>query len=570
MSLKVIPNDETTLTKGERQLLNLLKRLYTDEEESFIYLTPRVNNLEPDFLLIDRKRGVAVFETKDWTANYLATINQKEITAIDGKKYYNPSFRTNQYFNTLQSLFSTDLTLLDDNLELDFNFYAYVVFTSIKSEEIKNRELFNQYPTKAIYEDELKKITLNSLFPKGVKELSNIQISNIRGIVFPEIQLQNLVHDELSQIIKTLDIEQESFAKRVPIGHYLVSGVPGSGKTVVLIARAIHLLKEYPDWKIAIITYNKSLTKKIKNRLKELNSNLYFNDIDLLKIEVTTFHSFALKASKIYVPQDASQSFWEEELAQKALEVIKPSYDAILVDEYQDFRNSWLKVCIKSLKKHKDRDNKEQVNLFMAGDRLQSIYNPTAINWSKDIGLDMRGRSKIFKQSYRAGKEHLTFALKYLMEDKTLKREVEKFYDGSNNIDSKVELKNSIVFIEGQFKEVINHISNLLNSSYIFSDILILANTWSEAKRFYSYLPPYIKEKSDVLKDIKDEIINITTYHSSKGLESRVVILLNIDTIHEKKLLYVGTTRASEKLYIHSSSFSRGIGKELRRVIQTL
>ena len=513
MSLKVIPNDETTLTKGERQLLNLLKRLYTDEEESFIYLTPRVNNLEPDFLLIDRKRGVAVFETKDWTANYLATINQKEITAIDGKKYYNPSFRTNQYFNTLQSLFSTDLTLLDDNLELDFNFYAYVVFTSIKSEEIKNRELFNQYPTKAIYEDELKKITLNSLFPKGVKELSNIQISNIRGIVFPEIQLQNLVHDELSQIIKTLDIEQESFAKRVPIGHYLVSGVPGSGKTVVLIARAIHLLKEYPDWKIAIITYNKSLTKKIENRLKELNSNLYFNDIDLLKIEVTTFHSFALKASKIYVPQDASQSFWEEELAQKALEVIKPSYDAILVDEYQDFRNSWLKVCIKSLKKHKDRDNKEQVNLFMAGDRLQSIYNPTAINWSKDIGLDMRGRSKIFKQSYRAGKEHLTFALKYLMEDKTLKREVEKFYDGSNNIDSKVELKNSIVFIEGQFKEVINHISNLLNSSYIFSDILILANTWSEAKRFYSYLPPYIKEKSDVLKDIKDEIINITTYH---------------------------------------------------------
>ncbi len=570
MPLKVIPNDETTLTKGERQLLNLLKRLYTDEEESFIYLTPRVNNLEPDFLLIDRKRGVAVFETKDWTANYLATINQKEITAIDGKKYYNPSFRTNQYFNTLQSLFSTDLTLLDDNLELDFNFYAYVVFTSIKSKEIKNRELFNQYPTKAIYEDELKKITLNSLFPKGVKELSNIQISNIRGIVFPEIQLQNLVHDELSQIIKTLDIEQESFAKRVPIGHYLVSGVPGSGKTVVLIARAIHLLKEYPDWKIAIITYNKSLTKKIENRLKELNGNLYFNDIDLLKIEVTTFHSFALKASKIHVPQDASQSFWEEELAQKALEVIKPSYDAILVDEYQDFRNSWLKVCIKSLKKHKDRDNKEQVNLFMAGDRLQSIYNPTAINWSKDIGLDMRGRSKIFKQSYRAGKEHLTFALKYLMEDKTLKREVEKFYDGSNNIDSKVELKNSIVFIEGQFKEVINHISNLLNSGYIFSDILILANTWSEAKRFYSYLPPYIKEKSDVLKDIKDEIINITTYHSSKGLESRVVILLNIDTIHEKKLLYVGTTRASEKLYIHSSSFSRGIGKELRRVIQTL
>ena len=45
-------------------------------------------------------------------------------------------------------------------------------------------------------------------------------------------------------------------------------------------------------------------------------------------------------------------------------------------------------VCIKSLKKHKNIKVEEQVNLFMAGDRLQSIYNPKAINWrSQDIGL---------------------------------------------------------------------------------------------------------------------------------------------------------------------------------------
>jgi len=57
--------------------------------------------------------------------------------------------------------------------------------------------------------------------------------------------------------------------------------------------------------------------------------------------------------------------------------------------------------------------------------------------------------------------------------------------------------------------------------------------------------------------------MNITTYHSSKGLENKIAILLNVDTIHEKKLLYVGTTRASEKLYLHSTSFQKGIGKKL-------
>jgi len=57
--------------------------------------------------------------------------------------------------------------------------------------------------------------------------------------------------------------------------------------------------------------------------------------------------------------------------------------------------------------------------------------------------------------------------------------------------------------------------------------------------------------------------MNIMTYHSAKGLENKISILLNVDAIHKKKLLYVGTTRASEKLYIHSSSFSKGIGKDL-------
>ena len=564
MPLKIIPNDEFSLTKGEKQLLSRLKKLYANEEsDSYVYLTPRVGELEPDFLLIDPKRGVAVLETKDWSFDYLATVNPKQVVAVDGKIYHNPAFRTNQYFNTVQSLFSTDKTLLNDDLALTFNLHAYVVFTSIKSTDISDKKLFTQYPSQAIYADELKELSFKNLFPKGMRELSVKEMTAIRGIVFPEIQLQNLLQNDLSQMIQALDIEQELFAKRVPIGHYLISGIPGSGKTVVLIARAIHLLKEYPNWKIAIVTYNKSLTNKIKNRLETLNANLYLTDINLQNIEVTTFHSFALKIAKVPVPQYASQIFWNEELPAKALNVAKPKYDALLVDEYQDFENSWLKVCIKSLKKYKDAKGEEQVNLFMAGDRLQSIYNPTAINWSQDIGLNMRGRSKIFKKSYRAGQEHLNFSLKYLMSDDSLKKEVEKFYEGSEKLESKTECKNALQFIEGQFSDVVNKISSLLNEGYHYCDILILANTWNEAKRFYGYLPPYLKEKSKVLKNIEENMMNITTYHSAKGLENKISILLNVDDVHDKKLLYVGTTRASEKLYLHSTCFAKGVGKEL-------
>ncbi len=570
MSLKIIPNDENSLTKGEKLLLSKLKTLYSKEDEAYIYLTPRVGGLEPDFLLIDAKRGVVVFETKDWSRNYLETINPKEVIGVDGKKYHNPAFRTNQYFNTVQSLFSTDGTLLNDELKLNFNFSSRLVFTSINANEIENVELFNQYPTKAIYADELKEMSFKTLFSNTHKKgLSPKKISVIRGIIFPEIQLKLSEHEELEQIIETLDMEQEIFAKRVPFGHYVVSGVPGSGKTVVLIARAIHLLKQFPNWKIAIVTYNNSLTQKIENRLEKLNQSIYLGDLELSNIEVTTFHKLALKVAKVRVPRYASQEFWDEELAQHAILKAKPTYDSVLVDEYQDFRNDWLKVCIKLLKRHKDSEGKEQVNLFLAGDRLQSIYNPKAINWSNDIGLDMRGRAKIFKQSYRAGKEHLSFALKYLMSDESLKKEVEKFYDGSNDIESKTSVNEGIVFIEGQFEELIKKITDVLNEGYLYGDILVLVNTWSEANRFYGYLPPHLKQNAKVSKKIEDGLLNIVTYHSSKGLESKVAILLNIDTIHEKKLFYVGATRASEKLYIHSTSFNSKVGKALKKLFES-
>jgi len=75
-----------------------------------------------------------------------------------------------------------------------------------------------------------------------------------------------------------------------------------------------------------------------------------------------------------------------------------------------------------------------------------------------------------------------------------------------------------------------------------------------------------LKENAKVLKNVEDNMMNIMTYHSAKGLENKISILLNVDSIHEKKLLYVGTTRASEKLYLHSSSFAKGVGKALKEV----
>jgi len=465
----------------------------------------------------------------------------------------------------MERLFESDERLIDESSNLLFPINPQVVFTKIRSDERADlRELFTINPTSPIFSEEISKIELETLLSSHKSELTENQVNVIRTLIFPEIKIENRSpinkDEDLDNSIKALDVEQERFAKRIPLGHYLLSGVPGSGKTVVLLTRAIHLIRQNPDWKTLILTYNRSLKDRLQSRMSSMLEDLSFYEKDKLpNIEVMTFHELALNLANIPIPNRAGGTFWKDILPKVAFENARPIYDAILIDEYQDFYNNWIKVCIKSLKKYQLDDGKEVVNLFMAGDRLQSIYNPKEINWKQDIGLSMQGRSKLLKSSYRAGKEHLSLAIEYLLTDESLKKEVEKFYDGSGNIEYQNErANNSINFIEGGLYSVAEEVSNLIENGYKANEILILTNTRREIDEIYHLLPLNIREDFINSKDIIEGYGIITTYYSSKGLESRVVILTNIDNVSNPKVVYVGMTRASERLIIHSSNPSFG------------
>ncbi|MDG4658194.1 ATP-binding domain-containing protein [Ectobacillus antri] len=88
-------------------------------------------------------------------------------------------------------------------------------------------------------------------------------------------------------------------------------------------------------------------------------------------------------------------------------------------------------------------------------------------------------------------------------------------------------------------------------------------------------LPDALQRKTEVTKEITGEKLVITTYHSSKGLEARVTFLTEVDgfeyeqnDVQQRKLLYVGMTRASERLYIHTTG-AGGYGDRLREVQPT-
>lgn len=557
MALQIIPNIPDKSTSGERYLKDKLSRMYKDRD-AILYVKPKTKDFEPDFILIDPLKGVAILEVKDWSKGYILEMNNVNVKTIDGRSLYNPGFRTKQYHNLLKSIFEGETSLINSNTgNLNFNLYPKVLYTNMTNEEIDSYgEILESYPVINVGSDILRSWEIDDIFSLDNIFINSLEMQKLRGILFPEIKVyetENLIKnnsEKIEKVIKVLDFEQENFARRISEGNYMVSGIPGSGKTVILLARALHLLKENPHWKIKIVTYNKSLNTKIESRLLKLKNDLIFNGVNLNNLSITTFHKMALNVAKISVPSYAKDEFWNDELPNKAIERAYPMYDAILIDEYQDFRDNWIELCVKLTKESSDGKK----SIFLAGDRLQSIYNPKEIIW-KDLGIIIQGRSKLLKHSYRAGKKHIELALEFLRKDRELGEEVNKFYEGAEDIIAE-SYDEEVKFINDEYGEIANLLETFIfKLDYKPEEILILTPSNYRCTDIYNRLPSSLARVSEVSKNITSDKLVITTYHSSKGLEGKICILVDFDKLDKRKLAYVGMTRAAEKVYIHSNNF---------------
>lgn len=565
MGLSVIPTDISNLTPGEKGFVKKIRQLYsTSDYESYLYVQPRLKHLNPDFILIDAYKGVCVIEIKDWDAGFIKNADNIHVWDLTGKMLDNPAFKVIQYLNFAKNLLQSEKAFFNQNGHFYLEVYARVIFPNMNTLEL---ESFNpclyQVPVECIGSEKLRSLSIEKLFSDDSLYLDEELISRIRSLFFPEIKVKpvqtklwtyNRKKTSSSPFIATLDGEQEKFARQISYGHYMITGVPGSGKTVILLARAIHLIKEKPNWKVRILTYNKSLASQLEKKLDNLHEDLELMGINYNNIKISTFHSLASEVSTKPVPITKDSDYWNFILPFNAIQSATPTYDAILIDEYQDFLDHWIKLCLLLCKKHEYNGTLSE-NLFIAGDRLQSIYNHREHSW-KSLGINIVGRSKLLKTSYRSGSNHINLALDYLMKDEKLKKEVEKFYEGRDGIVCTCEINNSIEFIKGNIEIVNEYLTSLLtNSEYNPQDVLILvpnSKGKNGADEIYKLLDKRLQVVGISTKDQKNDRMDLITYHSSKGLECKVCVLLNVDSIEDKKLLYVGMTRASEKLCIHT------------------
>ncbi|MDT0164500.1 3'-5' exonuclease [Actinotalea sp. AC32] len=124
-----------------------------------------------------------------------------------------------------------------------------------------------------------------------------------------------------------LDSEQSRAAQLDVHDMLLITGPPGSGKTLVLIARARWLAAHHPDWHIQILCYNRVLVPYLRSLVADLPS-----------VRVSTFGKFAHAAGY-------SVSLTDEDTANRQVSALArtahPFVDAMLIDEAQDFMPAW-------------------------------------------------------------------------------------------------------------------------------------------------------------------------------------------------------------------------------------
>jgi hypothetical protein len=611
MAITIPETIRSSATTGERLFFRTLKTYLPDDY--IVYFEPDIQGRRPDFVIIGPDLGIVVLEVKDYTKNTLFQINHDEwhIVATSGEQAVIKSpmkqARDNMFHvvDTLKK--DKSLIQLDGKYKFQLKFpYGHgVVFTRMNSKDFIKDGLYSVIePNLSLTRDEIdpdkegfseevliEKILNMFVVPFRLKESLSIEdINAIRYHLFPEVrisaeykppvpyqdQLLLSLHD-----IKTMDLHQENLAKQIGDKNRLIRGVAGSGKTIILASRAKMLSKQNPDWKILILCYNISLSNAIQQMIHHMLNepeDLFDFDPNAKTIQneniiVRNFHSWLKNDLRIREQQlpDIIEKLERNE-------AILPTYDAVLIDEGQDFEADWLRLVSLLI-------NADTQSLLLVEDRAQTIYQRKR-SYLQDTGLSFQGRSKVLSINYRNTQQIVKFAWEFyrkhsMFKNKVVNRELEGEIIAPQSTKRRGP-EPGIVKAANFFEEmriVARSIKKLHTEKKVpLEDILLLYRV----KRTHKYpiidiiqralkdegLPYFWITQNDASKRsyAKDDgKVKISTIDSSKGLDFRAVFIVNVDSMpfpleenkeREVSLLYIGMTRAKEYLCLSYSGES--------------
>ena len=424
---------------GERRLHGVLRRL---PEDCVVYYEPMVGNRCPDFVVICPELGLLVIEVKGWRIGDILAADDRTVqVAQQGRpvRQVHPLRQARDYMFALMDRCRAHPAIgpllqpagFHENRFL-FPFGYFALLSNITETQLKQHpggDLTEVFPAhRVLPRDALIELegqpsaerlheALRPCFVKSwpFPRLNERQVDALRAIVHPEIVLELPLEYAPEPLpvaasgtvvetapvlprrtqseggaaaafapptppLKVLDLRQENHARAIGDGHRILSGVAGSGKTVILLARAKLLARRDPAARVLVLCYNVTLASFLRGQLREHPN-----------VTVCHFEGWAA-ANRVRRNLQAQET--DEALGNRLLAVLEeanqvdgaPRFDAVLVDEAQDFEVSWFRCVLAVMK------DKAAGDLLIVGDGNQGVYRRGKVSW-KSLGIQASGRT---------------------------------------------------------------------------------------------------------------------------------------------------------------------------------
>lgn len=333
-----------------------------------------------------------------------------------------------------------------------------------------------------------------------------------------------LLIDSRTELVNQLVRENERLLDFVEeMNRFDVRGAAGTGKTALAMELAIRLKRQ--GKRVVFLCYSRALSAHIRHSVESWDKS---DRIDVVK----TFHALA-RDWGVTVPNGVTDEFWETsatiEFIEKAKSApIEDKFDAVIVDEAQDFGENWWVAATELLK------DKAEGELYAFGDIGQGVFGR-----SGTAGL---GFAPLRLHRNLRNAEPIAEAANYLTDTPA----------PAVGLDGP-EIRFVQIPEDADEKEIIyaaDDIVDFLREDYGPQHLALLTTKSRH---------PVHKELADrdpdaYLKTLwKTDDVFYGTVSGFKGLERNCVIL-TVNGFHEdvdpKTLLYVGMTRARDFLVI--------------------
>lgn len=411
---------------------------------------------------------------------------------------------------------------------------------------------------------------------------------------------KSAVIDKINDYIESYDDDQFNAIITDARGIQRIRGMAGSGKTIIIARKAAQLHIDHPDWNI-VITYS---TRSQKNQLEKLIRDYYDrltdgDQLDSSKIRV--MHAWgSANANGLYYEiclnnEIEAMNFGEAKyhfhttkdlynsvcgLVLASGKALKKEYDCILIDEAQDFKSNFFKMCMKVVK-----DNR----IVYAYDELQNLGGETMDSPNKLFGKKIENETPL-RVCYRNQKDVIVSAHALGMGIYSgplpiqMPSTLEVWDSIGYNCEGELEYgKNVILYrpietspnviklkdepvkffkfneVNEQINFIVNCINNdLKNEGLLPKDIMIIdLDTFNAEKNFYDFkakfneLGLHYAGKTNPEDFFREESVVYSTVFRAKGNETFMVYIVNaqqvintIETITLRNALFTAMTRS--------------------------